>query len=156
MMQLSVMSSRKREEPLPLPQAPYVLSDSGQFDGDDGKWSTFLIDIRDDGTGKGQNFRVLISTSSPVTLVPGQTEWCENEECAKRRRLEIYNGKQPLGLQDSAQWKVDNLYNVPLPPWWSNDYRIDQSNSTGVCGDSTILAWGPALRRVMYWLNSML
>jgi hypothetical protein len=137
-MQLSAMRSEKREEPLPLPPAPYVLSDSGRFDGNDGKWSTFLLNIGDDASGKGQNFRVLISTSSPVVLVPGRTEWCDNDECAKKRGLELYNGQQPLGLQESAQWKADNLYNVPMPYWWSNAYRIDQSNTTGVWGTDNV------------------
>jgi hypothetical protein len=132
------MRSEKREEPLPLPPAPYVLSDSGRFDGNDGKWSTFLLNIGDDASGKGQNFRVLISTSSPVVLVPGRTEWCDNDECAKKRGLELYNGQQPLGLQESAQWKADNLYNVPMPYWWSNAYRIDQSNTTGVWGTDNV------------------
>lgn len=128
------MHFQKRDEPLPLPPAPYVLSDSGVFDGIDGKWSTFLLNIGDDGSGRGQNFRVLISTSSPVVLVPGRTEWCDDDDCAKKRGLELYDGKQPLGLQDSAQWQDSDIYNVPQPDWWSDSYRIDQSDLNGVWG----------------------
>ncbi|XP_014553124.1 hypothetical protein COCVIDRAFT_18896 [Bipolaris victoriae FI3] len=128
------MYSKKRDEPLPLPPTPYVLSDSGVFDGNDGKWSSFLLNIGDDGSGRGQNFRVLISTSSPVVLVPGQTEWCDDDECAKKRGLELYDGKQPLGLQNSAQWQDAEIYNIPQPQWWSDSYRIDQSDLNGVWG----------------------
>ncbi|EMD65048.1 hypothetical protein GGP41_003696 [Bipolaris sorokiniana] len=133
-MRPSAMHSKKRDEPLQLPPVPYVLSDSGVFDGNDGKWSSFLLNIGDDGSGRGQNFRVLISTSSPVVLVPGQTEWCDDDECAKKRGLELYDGKQPLGLQDSAQWQASEIYNVPQPYWWSDSYRIDQSDLNGLWG----------------------
>jgi hypothetical protein len=131
----------KRAEPIPLPPAPYVVASSGSFEGNDGKWSTFNINIGDDGTNKsnGQNFRVLISTSSPNTLIPGQTDWCESEKCANSRGIELYNGKQSLGLQESPQWKDAGLYQIPLPKWWIDTLSIDGNNETGgIWGDDNV------------------
>lgn len=128
-----MMKLNRRKETLPLPPTPYVVSDSGQFDGNDGKWSTFSINIGDVDSGQGQNFRVLISTSSPVTIVPGVTEWCDSD-CARTRGVEIYNGQQPRGIEESAQWERAGIYKMPEPHWWAESYRIDQSNTTGVWG----------------------
>ncbi|KAF2785990.1 acid protease [Melanomma pulvis-pyrius CBS 109.77] len=104
-----------------LPSPPYVVVPSGDFDGNDGKWSTFTINIGDVDTGRGQNFKVLISTSSPLTLVPQQSDWCDSKDCAKQRGIEIFNGKQPLGFEpeSSKAWKEEGLYSLPMPDWWS-------------------------------------
>ncbi|KAF1944718.1 acid protease [Clathrospora elynae] len=109
----------KREQPLPL-QLPYVLSPSGTFDGNDGKWSTFIINIGDDGSGRGQNFKVLISTSSPLTQVPQQTAWCTTDDCARSRGIMLFDGSQSLGFNSakSLQWKDTGKYTIPLPRWW--------------------------------------
>ncbi|KAF2281134.1 acid protease [Westerdykella ornata] len=105
-----------------LPKPAYALAPSGKWDGNDGNWSTFIINAGDvDGTGHGQNFRVLISTSSSVTQLPMQADWCSDRDCAQKRGLEIFESRQPLGLQaDSSRgWTQDGLYNQPLPYWWS-------------------------------------
>jgi hypothetical protein len=127
------MSLRRRANttPSPFPPKPLVLSPSGLYDGDDGKWSTFTINIAGDGDGKGQNFRVLISTSSPITLVPGQTGWCGTEECAKRRGVE---SDQALGLDmnTSDTYSLIGLYDLPILNqfWYSRDLLLPSSNAT--------------------------
>ncbi|KAF2126554.1 acid protease [Dothidotthia symphoricarpi CBS 119687] len=103
-----------------LPPKPVVVSPSGSFDGNDGKWSTFLINIGSDNDGNGQNFKVLISTSSPLTLVPQQTDWCNND-CAKDRGILLYNNQQPLGAEDSQYWQKAGTYVIPDTDSWSND-----------------------------------
>jgi hypothetical protein len=127
------MFSRKRAEPIPLPPSPYVLATSGSFEGNDGKWSTFNINIGDDGTNKsnGQNFRVLISTSSSNILIPGQTSWCNNDKCVNSRGIGFYNGRQSPGLQDTPSWKDAGIYAIPLPNWWIDTLSIDGNNGTG-------------------------
>jgi hypothetical protein len=126
------MFSRKRAEPIPLPPSPYVLATSGSFEGNDGKWSTFKINIGGDGTGStGQNFNVLISTSSSSILIPGETDWCDNDECARSRGIGIYNGKQSLGLQNTPPWKDAGIYKILLPDWWIDTLSIDGNNETG-------------------------
>jgi hypothetical protein len=128
------------------PPKPLAVEPSGVFDGNDGKWSTFYINLGDsDGTGHGQNVKVLVSTSSPITMVPGQSAWC-NQECAQKRGIQVFNGQQPLGYDtlSSASWKDAGLYTVPKPAWWN---RGDLNGSLGLDNvglgesskDSTIL-----------------
>ncbi|CAO2655271.1 Nn.00g103350.m01.CDS01 [Neocucurbitaria sp. VM-36] len=135
------MYFEKRADPIPLPPKPYVLSPSGSFDGNDGKWSTFFVNIGDGGTGNGQNFKVLISTSSPLTLVPQQTEWCD-EDCAKNRGMLLFNGEQPLGLEQSQYWKTAGLYDIPLPYWWTNDMATNSTDTLGGVWGSENLGMG--------------
>ncbi|KAJ4362416.1 hypothetical protein N0V83_010509 [Neocucurbitaria cava] len=128
------MYLQRRKDVISLPPQPYVLSPSGTFDGNDGKWSTFFINVGDDGTGNGQSFKVLISTSSPLTLVPQQTAWCD-KDCAKDRGILFVNGQQSLGYKESQYWKTAGLYDIPLPFWWTNE---STTNST----DTLIGDWG--------------
>jgi hypothetical protein len=127
------MSLRRRANatPLPLPPKPLVLAPSGTYDGDDGKWSTFTINIAGDGDGKGQNFKVLISTSSPITLVPGQTEWCGTEECAKRRGVEDDQSLE-LDMSSSDTYRTIGTYDLPITGnfWYSRDLLAPTSNGT--------------------------
>lgn len=118
------LESRADNANTTLLPAPYAVSPTGDFDGNDGKWSTFSINIGDsDGSGSGQNFRVLISTSSPVTLVPQQAGWCD-KDCAARRGVEVYNSQQQLGYLDTSKsWSEHGQYNIPLPYWWSDTLK---------------------------------
>jgi hypothetical protein len=114
------MHIRKRADEIKLPT---IVAPSGEFEGNDGKWSTFTINIGDhDGSGGGQNFDVLISTSSSLTMVPNQAEWCD-AECAPKRGIEIFNAKQPRGFESSSSqsWKELGQYNLPLPNWWPGE-----------------------------------
>jgi hypothetical protein len=124
------MFYHRRANTKTLPR-PVVLSPSGTFDGDDGKWSTFTINVAGDGDGKGQDFKVLISTSSPITLVPAQTSWCNTDDCAKRRGIETLNS---FGLDDtpSNTYSKSGLYNLPLEIlyYWSRDLLLPGGNGT--------------------------
>ncbi|KAF2259386.1 acid protease [Lojkania enalia] len=103
--------------------APFIFQPSTKWDGNDGKWSSFTINIGDDASGHGQNFRVLISTSFSPVLVPSQAEWC-NFTCAANRGVEIFDQEQPRGfIPDSVKEKPNyhSLNNIPLPltlDWW--------------------------------------
>lgn len=148
------MFYRKRADttPLPIPR-PQVLTPSGGFDGDDGKWSTFTINVAGDGEGKGQNFKVLISTSSPMVLVPAQTNWCDDDECAKGRGImSTINGQQARGFSDqSGDWKSEGLYTLPITGtyWFSSTLLLptgpNRPNNTmnGEWGTTTV-GLGPA------------
>jgi hypothetical protein len=123
---VATMFSMKRAEQIQLPPTPYVLDPSGKYEGNDGSWSTFFINIGDDGknNSNGQNFRVLISTSSPATLVPQQTDWCDQpnlEDCAASRGIMPFGGGQSLGFDGSKsnQWKTAGTYTIPVPPWFN-------------------------------------
>jgi hypothetical protein len=125
------MFFRKRTDTIILP-TPYVLAPSGTFDGDDGKWSSFFINIGDDGKNQsnGQDFKVLISTSGGATMVPQRTAWCTNDACAKSRGIMPFGGSQSLGFDDtkSQQWKDVGTFNIPLPPWWTDNLTYDDTN----------------------------
>ncbi|KAJ4299707.1 hypothetical protein N0V90_004953 [Kalmusia sp. IMI 367209] len=127
------MHFRKRADSVnnttPLPPAPKTVAPSGSFDGNDGDWSTFLINVGDsDGTGGGQNFKVLISTSSPIVLVPAQADWCD-EDCAKDRGVQVYKGEQNLGFQTtSSSWSQAGIYDLPVPDGWLN--KTDKPRGT--------------------------
>lgn len=124
------MHLRKRADTISLPEPPTVVNPSGQFDGNDGKWSSFSINVNSDNNGEnGQNFRVLISTSSPLTLLPMQVGWCD-DDCAARRGALLYNGKQPQGLEFTDTWKQSGFYNIPIPYWYPDTFMNSTSNQT--------------------------
>ncbi|KAF2659725.1 acid protease [Lophiostoma macrostomum CBS 122681] len=106
-----------------LPHPPYAFAPSGSWDGNDGLWSTFMINTGDaKGSGDGQNFRVLISTSSSITQVPAEAPWCRDAECAKKRGIELDGAQQPLGLNTDVSttgWSEQGLFALPLPDYWS-------------------------------------
>jgi hypothetical protein len=101
---------------------PFVFPPSGQFDGFDGQWSTFIVNVGDNGqdNGKnGQDFRVFISTSGSATLVPQKADWCtvpNENDCAKARGIQIYQAKESQGFQTSAAdpWKPEGVYSLNL------------------------------------------
>jgi hypothetical protein len=95
---------------MPRQTAPIVVPPSGSFDGDDGEWSTFLINIGDDGRGRsGQNFKALVSTSRSTAVLPLQADWCSVPECAKRRGILPYNSRQSLGYQSNSSHDYHDL-----------------------------------------------
>jgi len=115
---------------------------SGRFDGSDGKWCTFNINVGDDGSGnQGQNFRVLPSTSSAVTIVPGPATWC-NQDCAQQRGVEIFHASPSLGFDTTASkgWNKYGNYKIPVPEWWTGTTNLDEPfgfDNVGI-GPSTI------------------
>jgi hypothetical protein len=105
---------------IPLPVEVEV---SEAWDGIDGKWSTFKINLGDkDAVGLGQNFRVLPSTFSGVTTVPGLSNDCRSDDCVKQRGVELYSSNQPHGFSANLTlgWNRNGQYHVPLPNWWSD------------------------------------
>lgn len=130
------MYLRKRVGSVPLPPYPTVVNASGTFDGNDGKWSSFIVNLNSDKDGlDGQNFKILISTSSPVTLVPSQNEICDYT-CAAKRGVLSYNGKPQKGLlnEDKSRWDLYGTYDIPLPYWFTPDWYAANSLSQSVNG----------------------
>jgi hypothetical protein len=118
---------------IPLPVEVEV---SEAWDGIDGKWSTFKINLGDmNAVGLGQNFRVLPSTFSGITTVPVQSDNCKSDECAKQRGVELYSSNQPHGFSEDLTlgWNRNGLYKVPLPDWWS-DRKFNGSLYQGYVG----------------------
>lgn len=149
------MVFRKRTDvtPLPIPR-PQSLTPSGTFDGDDGRWSTFYINVAGDGNGQGQNFRVLISTSSPVTIVPARSSWCSTDECAKNRGImgTSGGGAQALGFDtsNSQTWQPLGFYSLPVNStyWFSRDVLLLNRNDTlGADWGSTTVGLGMASKQ---------
>lgn len=125
------MHLRKRATSHQLPPAPSVVNPTGRFEGNDGSWSTFSINVNSDEKGEnGQNFRVLISTSSPLTLVPQQTGWC-NTDCAERRGVGQFNGRPSLGVQDANSWEQAGFYSIPLPYWYPDTFLNTTNHTLG-------------------------
>lgn len=133
------MSHQRRATTVPLP-TPLAVRPSGKWDGNDGSWSTFIINIGDDdASGDGQNFRVIPSISSGVTLVPQQVGWCQ-EDCPGLRGVETFNGRSSLGFDSNVgDWVDAGLYNIPMPYWFSSNLTKDPSgNPGGIFGVSSI------------------
>lgn len=147
---------------------PISVEPTGKWDGSDGKWSSFLINVGDysddrDQQGHGQNFRVLISTSVAVTQVPLKSWWCNDDDgdCAERRGLEIFEGQTVFGLnvtddsEHPERWVDEGPSYLPLPKWWSNNMGPQVNVSSGFAvvglGPSSNLptAYGFREQRVM-------
>lgn len=120
------MHLRKRADTIAL---PISVKPSGDWDGNDGRWSSFVINVNADGSGPtGQDFKVLISTSSSLIVLPDKSGWC-NLSCAQRRGVLTYGGKEVEGVQTSTNWKDAGQYQLPLP-WWYSDNIATSTNST--------------------------
>ncbi|KAJ4406846.1 hypothetical protein N0V91_004276 [Didymella pomorum] len=126
------MHIRKRADvtTTPLPR-PTVVPPSGDFDGNDGRWSTFFVNINSDSKGvNGQNFKVLISTSSPITLVPDKTDGCD-ETCAAKRGILSDDKGQPDGVEQTNNRQEQGIYELKQPYWWSNDFITGNQSLRG-------------------------
>lgn len=107
------MLFRKRANSTTTPQ-PYVVPPTNRFDGNDGSWSTFYINVGE----PGQNFRVLPSTSGSVTWVP-LAEGCSSDDpddCPDRRGVETFAGAKSQGYDasKSSTSKLLGLYQIRL------------------------------------------
>lgn len=92
----------------------FVFSPSQAWDGNDGRWSTFIIRV---GTPE-QNFRILPSTSGQEIFIP-VPEGCTSDDpsnCGSLRGAYPFNGKESSGFQTnvSSTWKDIGLYNLLL------------------------------------------
>ncbi|EON66382.1 hypothetical protein W97_05479 [Coniosporium apollinis CBS 100218] len=107
------MALAPRAEPTTVP-APFVFTPSQDWDGNDGSWSTFNVNV---GT-PGQDFRVLISTSGYETWVVAP-EGCtptDPSDCATARGAEIFNSAASPGFEtnQSSTWDMIGLYSLDL------------------------------------------
>lgn len=132
------MHLRKRADTVALPPKPVAVAPSGDFDGNDGKWSTFIININsDDKALNGQDFKVLISTSSSLPLLPAPNEYC-NEDCAAKRGVLPSGGGQVEGVRESENWEKFGTYTVPVPNWYSGDFTGENGTIGGTWGVTNV------------------
>jgi hypothetical protein len=98
--------------PRPIP-SPIDLSTSQQFDGNDGKWSSFVLRI---GTPE-QSFRILPASGTGEVLIP-LPQGCTGSDppdCGARRG--VYGFKDPktgVLTNESSTWEELGLYKVGL------------------------------------------
>ncbi|KAI7154410.1 acid protease [Hortaea werneckii] len=93
---------------------PLVLAPSWSFDGDDGSWSSFLIEVGN----PPQPFRVLPSTSVSEVWLP-LPQGCQGimsdvSDCGDRRGVNAINGTASLGFQTniSSTWESIGIYKL--------------------------------------------
>ncbi|KAI7226479.1 acid protease [Hortaea werneckii] len=93
---------------------PLVLAPSWSFDGDDGSWSSFLIEVGN----PPQSFRVLPSTSVSEVWLP-LPQGCQGimsdvSDCGDRRGVSTINGTGSLGFQTniSSTWESIGIYKL--------------------------------------------
>lgn len=94
--------------------APFSVSPSWSWDGDDGSWSTFSIEV---GTPK-QSFRVLPSTTGAETWIPipaGCEGILENvANCGTLRGVNDFDGQPSRGFETNASltWDLIGIYEL--------------------------------------------
>ncbi|KAI6824834.1 acid protease [Hortaea werneckii] len=93
---------------------PLVLAPSWSFDGDDGNWSSFLIEVGN----PPQSFRVLPSTSVSEIWLP-LPQGCQGimsdvSDCGDRRGVNAINGAASPGFRTnvSSTWESIGLYKL--------------------------------------------
>src|SRR4051812_38680999 len=94
--------------------APILFDPSQEFDGNDGKWSTFVIRL---GTPE-QDFRILPSPAIGGSIVP-VPEGCiasDPPDCGALRGAYPFKGHASHGLllNESSTWNEIGLYDVNL------------------------------------------
>lgn len=94
--------------------APFSLSPSWSFDGDDGRWSTFSVSV---GTPP-QSFRVLPSTTGAETWIPISLG-CEGilsnvANCGTLRGVNDFEGTASRGFETNASstWDLIGTYEL--------------------------------------------
>jgi hypothetical protein len=91
---------------------PFVFSPSQAWDGNDGRWSSFIVRI---GTPE-QTFRIFPSTSGHETFVPLPEGCIESDpsNCGSLRGAYPFNGKDSNGFAVNATstWKAIGLYSL--------------------------------------------
>ncbi|KAF2677198.1 acid protease [Lentithecium fluviatile CBS 122367] len=91
---------------------PFVFSPSQVWDGNDGRWSSFIVRI---GTPE-QTFRILPATSGHETFIPLPEGCIESDpsDCGSLRGAYPFNGKASNGfaINASSTWKPIGLYSL--------------------------------------------
>jgi hypothetical protein len=130
---------------MPRSPLPIVVPPSGTFDGDDGAWSTFLINVGDTGDGRsGQNFKALVSTSHSTTVLPMKTVWCNESSCASDRGVLPHFGRQSTGYQaTSSDYQELGLFSLEseteLEPPRNGLYGLDSIGMGLASAESPVL-----------------
>ena len=114
--------------------APFLVSPSWTFDGDDGLWSTFTI-----GVGNPlQSFRVLPSTTSSETWIP-VPQACQGilinvTDCNTLRGVNDNNGTVSPGFQtnESATWDQIGIYGL------TSEVNLFGGTNAGLYGLDTV------------------
>ncbi|KAF2754377.1 acid protease [Pseudovirgaria hyperparasitica] len=164
------MSLAVRADALTAIPNPYVFPPSSRFEGVDGSWSTFTINVGDDGHGNtGQNFHIFPSTSATATYIPGATNnFCGNQSdpdaCWESRGIQVYRGSQQNGFntQAASAWNQLGSYNLGLDTttfgYGDNDSAIWGTDNVGIGDASTDSQTLPAqpvalFYNATYWLG---
>lgn len=129
---------------------PFSFSNSQIWDGNDGKWSSFIVRV---GTPE-QTFRVLPSTRHGETVVP-IAEGCQKmrkapAKCGDLRGTYVFQGKESDGFQvnETKSWKEIGIYEMGIRPEIGFDanalYGLDTvgllvANSGGPTLDSMVV-----------------
>ena len=114
--------------------APFLVSPTWAFDGDDGLWSTFSISV---GTPP-QSFRVLPSTASSETWIP-VPQACQGiltnvTDCNDFRGINDNNGIPSQGFQTNASttWDTVGLYGL------TSEVNLFGGSNVGLYGLDTV------------------
>jgi hypothetical protein len=113
---------------------PYIVAPTDEWDGDDGSWSTFAIEV---GTPP-QSFRVLPATSGQEALLP-VPDGCAQfafKGCGSLRGVNAFNGQASQGYQysNSTTWEQ-----APNDPYVLSDAtNIYGDKNTGLYGSDTL------------------
>ncbi|KAI7257479.1 acid protease [Hortaea werneckii] len=148
---------------------PLVLAPSWSFDGDDGNWSSFLIEVGN----PPQSFRVLPSTGVSEIWLPlpqgCQGRMSDISDCGDRRGVNAINGTASLGFQTniSSTWESIGIYKLEAEQTlFGNDndalYGLDtvsislldnssQSSSSGKLDSQTVAGFATG----DFWLGSL-
>jgi hypothetical protein len=128
---------------------PFSFAKSELFEGNDGKWSTFVIRV---GTPH-QDFRVLISTAWQETLIP-VSDGClttDPSNCGDLRGVQVFQNQPSGGFQVNASstWNAVNLFELGLERnlnyTGNGEYGLDTialgvPNSGGLTVQSQVIA----------------
>ena len=108
--------------------SPFSYAPAQTWDGNDGKWSTFIVQI---GTPP-QDFRVLPSTAGQETWVPNP-EGCtpsDPSNCGYARGAQVFNNQQSTGFQtnESSSWQSLGVYDLNF------ETNLDYENNVSYAG----------------------
>ncbi|KAL9091091.1 MAG: hypothetical protein Q9165_005018 [Trypethelium subeluteriae] len=130
------MAIFKRQNSTTVP-APFSFSPSQSWDGNDGKWSTFIVRV---GTPP-QDFRILPSTAGQETWVPNP-EGCtpsDPSDCGSSRGVQEFNGQQGTGFltNESSSWQALGVYDLAFEE--NLDYETNVTyDGQGLYGFDTV------------------
>lgn len=133
------MYFQKRNEVSNQIPKPFVFKPIGKWEESDGKWSSFYVNVGADDKGEnGQNFRVLISTSSGTTILPSTSNWCTTDSCAESRGLEIFRNSRSRGFDQKVGVYSDNGRLFIPDPYGMNGSQFEPGRPQADYGFATV------------------